>query len=181
MTEYPRHGTVRVHVVTGSDRPWSLTVRVPSWAAGATLAAPGEPARDVAPGTVTLTRAFAAGDVVELVLPIAARVTRPDPRIDAVRGCVAVERGPEVYCLESTDLPGGEVAGVRIDPASVVDVDGTVRARFGTADGTDAAWPYAADVPAASPAAVLEAVLVPYHDWANRGPSTMRVWIPAAD
>ena len=27
----------------------------------------------------------------------------PDPRVDAVRGCVAAERGPLVYCLESTD------------------------------------------------------------------------------
>lgn len=25
---------------------------------------------------------------------------------------------------------------------------------------------------------VLEVPLVPYHDWAERGPSTMRVWLP---
>ncbi|MGV2903396.1 hypothetical protein ACNPM4_17135, partial [Microbacterium sp. AGC62] len=25
-----------------------------------------------------------------------------------------------------------------------------------------------------------DALLVPYHDWAQRGPSTMRVWIPTA-
>src|SRR4030095_1918840 len=30
--------------------------------------------------------------VLELELPV--RVTEPDPRVDAVRGCVAVERGP---------------------------------------------------------------------------------------
>ena len=25
----------------------------------------------------------------------------------------------------------------------------------------------------------IELTLTPYHSWANRGPSTMRVWIPA--
>ena len=33
--------------------------------------------------------------------------------------------------------------------------------------------PEAADAPVAVP-------LVPYHDWAERGPSTMRIWIPAS-
>ena len=35
---------------------------------------------------------------------MAPRVIWPDPHIDAVRGCVAIERGPEVLALESTDL-----------------------------------------------------------------------------
>ena len=36
-----------------------------------------------------------------------ARVTEADPRIDAIRGCVALERGPLVYCVETADLPAG--------------------------------------------------------------------------
>jgi hypothetical protein len=28
---------------------------------------------------------------------------------------------------------------------------------------------------------MVEVPLVPYHDWANRGPSTMRVWLPVSD
>ena len=38
------------------------------------------------------------------------RLTVPDPRIDAVRGCVAIERGPLVYCIETADLPAGRRA-----------------------------------------------------------------------
>ncbi len=30
-----------------------------------------------------------------------------DPRVDAIRGCVAFERGPLVYCFEGADLPTG--------------------------------------------------------------------------
>jgi len=39
------------------------------------------------------------------------------------------------------------------------------------------AWPYgpAGERPVERTASVP---LIPYHDWANRGPSTMRVWIP---
>ena len=57
-------------------------------------------------GYVRLTEAFQPGDVVELALPMEPRFTVADPRIDAVRGCVAVERGPEVLCLESVDTRG---------------------------------------------------------------------------
>ncbi|WP_346335416.1 hypothetical protein [Microbacterium testaceum] len=28
--------------------------------------------------------------------------------------------------------------------------------------------------------AAAPVALVPYHDWGNRGPSTMRVWIPTS-
>ena len=42
---------------------------------------------------------------MRLRLDVTPRWTRPDPRVDALRGCVAIERGPLVYCLEQTDQP----------------------------------------------------------------------------
>ena len=39
-------------------------------------------------------------------LPMAVRLTEADPRVDAARGCVAIERGPLVYCVEAADNPG---------------------------------------------------------------------------
>ena len=46
------------------------------------------------------------------------RVTEPDPRIDAVRGCVAIERGPIVYCVETADLPAGtDLEAVELSPS----------------------------------------------------------------
>ena len=42
-------------------------------------------------------------------------------------------------------------------------------------------WPYGDEIDAAPVgASVQEVALVPYHDWAERGPSTMRVWIPTS-
>ena len=139
---------------------------------------------------MSVTRAFRAGDVVELHLPMAPRFTAADPRIDAVRGCVAVERGPEVLCLESVDLPmagvgaqAPDVALVSVDAAIAPrEVDGRVlvRARV-RRRATEPNWPYGADGAdddLDADDAPLDVPLIPYHDWANRGPSTMRVWIP---
>ncbi|MER5455198.1 beta-L-arabinofuranosidase domain-containing protein [Micromonospora sp. NPDC002389] len=182
-TDYPHDGEIRVRVDSDDDRPWSLSLRVPDWAVeGATVTVAGA-TRPVAPGMVTEQRTWRRGDEVVLALPMAPRFTHPDSRIDAVRGCVAVERGPLVYALESVDVP--EVATVdelRIDTSQPPRlVDGRVVVRCRRVRPHDHEWPYRADAAEASPAPVEvfdEVTLVPYHAWANRGPSTMRVWIP---
>jgi DUF1680 family protein len=183
-TDYPREGSVRVRIGRDADVPWTLTLRVPSWAGGARLVVrpvDGPPEeRGAEPGSVAVRRAFRRGDEVELVLPVAPRFTAPDPRIDAVRGCLAVERGPEVLCLESVDLPSGDTGSVLLDAAVPPrEVDGAVVVRLRTAAVVDSPWPYgeAADV---SPGEPVDVPLIAYHDWAERGPSTMRVWLPTA-
>jgi hypothetical protein len=135
-------------------------------------------------GTVTITRPFAAGDRVRLELPVRARWVRPDPRIDAIRGTVAVERGPLVLCLESPDLPAGShVDEVRVDSSTdPVELDGRVRVVGQLVKVTDEPWPYPSldhDSAGVSDPEWVQLPLLPYHAWATRGPSTMRVWLPA--
>ncbi|WP_395245447.1 glycoside hydrolase family 127 protein [Agromyces sp. MMS24-K17] len=176
-TGYPVDGRVVVRVLADASSPWTLSLRVPAWAEGATLAvrAAGggdggalEP-RTLVPGTATVERAWAVGDEVVLTLPVAPRFTLPDPRVDAVRGCLVVERGPEVFALETVDLAGtpleaSDFADLRLDPATAPrDADGGV----------------VADVVDARTGARAEVALVRYHEWAERGPSQMRVWVPA--
>ena len=56
----------------------------------------------------TVTRAWRPGDTwLSSTSTCPRRATVPDPRIDAIRGSVALERGPLVYCLETADLPAG--------------------------------------------------------------------------
>jgi DUF1680 family protein len=132
------------------------------------------------PGYLSLRRAFRPGEVVELELPVTPRWTRPHPRIDAVRGAVAVERGPLVMCLESVDL-GAPVEDVRVDPSQPPrDHDGAARVLAGTLPVEEPAWPYGSPGPAGTPA-LREVALVPYHSWGNRGPATMRVWLPVVE
>ncbi|GAB3163505.1 glycoside hydrolase family 127 protein [Myceligenerans halotolerans] len=194
-TRYPHDGYVRTEVTEAPDRPVTLRLRVPHWADGATVTAPraagaghGDP-HPVHPGWAEVRRGFAPGDVVTLDLPTAPRLTWPDPRVDALRGTVAVERGPLVLCLESHDLPDGtDLADVRLDPSvpPVAHDDGArVRVRLTPLPPSPADRPPFASAPPGAPsdttthATTTDVVLIPYHRWAERGPAVMRVFIPA--
>ena len=100
-----------------------------------------------------------------------------------VGGCVAVERGPLVMCVESVDLPEDHhVDSLEVDPSVPPrDVDGEVVVDAWIVGRDDAGWPYrGSDVEQeADGGSTMEVNLQPYHDWATRGPSTMRVWMPA--
>ncbi|WP_285114118.1 beta-L-arabinofuranosidase domain-containing protein [Leifsonia sp. fls2-241-R2A-40a] len=180
-TGYPVEGRVTVRILRDAREPWSLQLRVPAWARGATVTVDGD-AATADPGTATVRRLFRAGDTVVLDLPVAPRFSAADPRVDAVRDSVAVERGPVVYALESNDLPDGwaDVADAVVDVSRPpADTDGSVTVRMSRRAERDLPWPYGPAEPGA-PQAEAEVPLVPYHDWAERGPSTMRVWIPAS-
>jgi DUF1680 family protein len=185
-TGYPADGLIRISIVDDTAGEWTLGLRVPEWADGArvrVLSADGQEERDAAPGRHEITREFHAGDVVELELPMLPRVTYPDPHIDAVRGCVAIERGPEVLAVESVDLAplGIDDVGqaVIVPTAPVSGEDGRVFARFRARTPASARWPYGA-APETAEGDGIPIPLIPYHSWANRGPSTMRVWIPTS-
>ncbi|HTU30999.1 MAG TPA: beta-L-arabinofuranosidase domain-containing protein [Solirubrobacteraceae bacterium] len=193
-TDYPWDGRVEIEIRTAPVEEWSLDLRVPAWCDGAsaTVHLGGNGGRDRVPGEagtyLGLRRRWAAGDRVVLQLPMAVRITRPDERIDAVRGCAAVEVGPLVYCFEDHDQPegvgvdeivlSGERASVSWRPellggVAVVELDG------GALAGGTGSVPYRdAETPSAHTPTRLTAV--PYHAWANRGVRAMRVWVPLA-
>lgn len=184
-TSYPAEGVVRVRVGTTSPRAWTLSLRVPAWATGATLGyhrVDGSVRTVPAPaGAISLTEEFVEGDVVELVLPLAPVFVHPDPRIDAVRGCVAVQRGPLVYCAE---IPAGQTPdlaaiAVRTGIPPREDAGAVLVAARLPQQEADRPWPYAA---LEAPAAALpngDLRLIPYHSWGGSGLCTMRVWLPA--
>jgi DUF1680 family protein len=189
-TGYPWSGTIAIEVVSPGESEWTLSLRVPAWARSAAL--DGEP---VDPGGYAdLTRRWRAGDRVVLELDVSPRLTAPNPRIDAVRGCVALERGPIVYCVEEHDLPAGaDLAAVSVDP-SADPVDSGPVAKLGGLPGVAlqgvardiAGWRQSEyrdlrELPTAGPAAPTPLLAVPYFAWANRDGGGMRVWIPATD
>jgi uncharacterized protein len=187
-TGYPWSGSVTVEVVACGDAEWTLSLRVPAWARGAVV--DGQP---VAAGYVELKRRWRPGDRLVLELDVSPRLTAPNPRIDAVRGCLALERGPVVYCLEAADLPAGaDLADVRLqseaNPADSgplaalggfpgVSVAGVVRdlGRWGHSEYVDVR-----ELPGDGAAAPAPLLAVPYFAWANRGGAGMRVWVPSS-
>ena len=184
-TGYPVDGAVVVRIRETDGAPWSLTLRVPEWAVSATLVCDGREAHP-APGPVTLRRPWRAGDEIEIRLAMPPRYVYADPRIDDLRGCAAVERGPLVYALESVDQPGVDLDRVAFNPdAPLLDgetptgLDG-VRAvsALGAMLDLERYGPAYSSSEPVPPSHRTELTLVPYYTWANRQPSTMRVWAP---
>jgi DUF1680 family protein len=177
-TDYPWDGRVRVEVLEAPDSAWSLSLRVPAWSRASTIRSGDAAPTPIPAGRYWASgpRAWQPGDAVVLDLDMTPRVTVPDPRVDAVRGCVALERGPLVYCIETADLPAGvALEEVRVDrdvqPAPVERADLasplvglTVPAVQASFDGQDERS--------------IEVGAIPYFAWANRSVQAMRVWIP---
>jgi DUF1680 family protein len=173
-TAYPSDGVVRIQV-DEAPADARLEVRIPNWAVGALLD-DGNGAKPVRPGYVGV---FAqSGDTLTVTIPMEIRAAFPDDRIDAIRDTVAFERGPEVFALESVDLPPEfTIDDVRVDRSSARYIGGTVSVTVHPVENrAEGPWPYGTRSEGISDAA--ETVdLVRYHEWAERGPSTMRVWL----
>ena len=184
VTGYPWSGRVEVTVLTAAAGERGLAVRIPAWSEVTGFRLNDDPERPVPPagGYLLLRRAWRPGDRVTVELDMTPRVRRPDRRVNAVRGCVAVERGPLVYCFEQADQPAGtRVDDLLLAPGGVlaevpVMLDGvgeTIQVRV----PARALGP--GDTPDGSTGDVT-AVGVPYFQWDNRDGGPMRVWMPEA-
>ena len=186
---YPWDGKVRLTIDDPGAKPWTLALRVPAWCKGARATLDGQAiGTHGAGGYLRIERAWKRGDVIELALPMPARLTEAHPRIESTRGCVAIERGPLVYCLETADNPDGHIADLEVDtaapPESVWAPDrlgGVMLVKAGGWAVDTRPWAHQLYRQAGAPAAARRRVTltaVPYYAWANREPGAMRIWIP---
>ena len=191
---YPWEGRVRLTIEAGAGEHWQLSLRVPGWAGAPTVRVNGA-AVDATPdatGYLRLDRTWTQGDVVEFDWPLAPRFVEAHPWIESTRGCVAIERGPLVYCLEQADQPTACVADLEIDTTApltadwVPDLLGGVAVIRGSGAALDtSAWNELLYRPLRTNSAParrrVDVMAIPYYAWANREPGAMRVWIPRAN
>jgi DUF1680 family protein len=197
-TDYPWDGLVTIRVTSApASEEREIAMRVPAWsaAAGITVNDSPERVRAPAPSYLRVRRAWQPGDEVRLRLDMTPRLTYPDRRVDAVRGCAAIERGPLVYCFEQADqaarldelavIPGAPLTERTVTlPGIGRTIQVTVPARHIPPGPAPASWPAQGGpgepaAPAVPGQRVVTAVAIPYFQWDNRGPGAMRVWMPA--
>jgi DUF1680 family protein len=192
-TDYPWSGDIKVRVVESDAPPWTLMIRIPGWAQGKplpsdlyvyeggttdppTLMVNGEATPlEIANGYAAVTRPWAAGDTVELALPMPARRVTARPEIRDDVGRVAVERGPLVYAAEWPDNDGFASNLVLPDdsvltPAARPDLLGGVTIVTGEGE----AYRVRSRRPVAEKRTLT---LIPYYAWAHRGKGEMAVWL----
>ena len=121
--------------------------------------------------------------MVELTLPMAVRRIEAHPLVKEDRDCLALARGPLVYCVEDCDLPV-PAAALSLPASATVTVQ---TEPFGgivtlTGDGETGMEPeWGGDLyRTAAPLPPLPMIALPYYAWDNRAPGGMRVWIPTS-
>jgi DUF1680 family protein len=191
-TEYPWSSRVRITIKECGPAAFTLKLRIPGWANGAAVRINDGPANSSSspePGTYfEIRRAWKAGDVVDLDLPMSIRRMEANPLVEEDLNQVAFQRGPMVYCLESPDLP----RGVRLNDVLIPDdarlsarydsrlLDGVVVLEGAAAARSAVEWSGGSLYREARPVSVrpINLRLVPYFAWGNRGRSEMTVWLP---
>jgi hypothetical protein len=186
-SNYPWSGKIRIAIDPDAPAEFSLKLRIPGWTRGATASVngasvdvPGSAKR----GYLEIRRAWKAGDVIDLEIPMPVERVYAHPRVRMDAGRVALKRGPLVYCTEQVDnttpvelirLPREATLTARVR-ADVFGGVVTVVAE-GRAARTD---DWADDLYRQSPPGETTANLtaVPYYLWNNRTPGKMLVWIP---
>jgi hypothetical protein len=175
-TDYPWQGRVEIRVIAAEPAERGLAVRIPAWSAGSRYRLNDDSEQIVpapASGYLVLRRQWHPGDTVTVDLDLAPRWTLPDRRVDAIRGCAAVERGPLVYCFEQSDqIPGAAVDDLVVTPGV------PLAEELVTLPGVGRTVRVAAPARSAGPDS-LTAVAIPYFQWDNRDRGAMRVWLPA--
>jgi DUF1680 family protein len=193
-TGHPWEGTTDIEIArTTSTEAWALSVRSPEWARkqNAKLTVNGHPAEVCWDGSYArVTRRWSPGDRLQIHNSMPVRVLRPHWRVDAVRNCVALQRGPLVYCLEGDDLgEGTAVEDVFLDLARPLEpahdvptgLQGYVEvALVGSARRAEGPGQLYGEAEGSGLATEpLPLTFVPYFSRSNRESGTMRVWLPA--
>lgn len=184
-TDYPWSGDVRIDIVCEPANEFGIALRIPEWAADASLRVNGEDvdvSTEILDGYVRLRRTWKTGDVVELQLPMELRPNYASPKVRQNVGRVALARGPLIYCVEETD--NGSDLNALIIPAKlsgartrkISELNEALAIEIDVAREQSGGWAgLYRDLPAERSAAT--ATLVPYHLWDNREPGAMLVWL----
>ena len=185
-TNYPWDGDVALCIdEQKGNKHYDIRLRIPSWCDKYDVSVNGakvEPITTVG-GYVSINRIWKRGDVVRLKMNMPAEIIESNPLVEETRGQVAVQRGPIVYCLESTDLKGLNIDDIEIpSDAAFTPVPMTISGSHIMALEGKAyrrcrqSWTGTLYRPASIRKEDITVRLIPYYAWGNRGKSEMTVW-----
>lgn len=189
-TRYPWDGHIKITVAPDAPASFQVLLRVPAWTQGRPVPSDlyrylndnPEPVQVLVNGQATdakvdrgflvVARAWKKGDVVDLHLPMPVRRVLAHEGISQLKGQVALERGPIVYCAEGVDNGGRALSLiVRDDAALVPEPRPTLLGGVTVLRGPGFA------VDGQGPEQPVTVTAVPYALWNNRGSADMTVWL----
>lgn len=187
-TQYPWDGNVVITMEECKSAPFDMMLRIPDWADGSKLMVNDEDVDvTVTAGTfAVINRAWNAGDVITLEMPMDVKLLVGNPKIEETRNQAAVKRGPVVYCMESPDLPKGTSildvyipSDIKLKPSH----DARLTDNPTTLSGTvmlydDQQTEMYRTLESKPKMQKWKTQFIPYYAWSNRGKAEMSVWLP---
>lgn len=189
-TEYPWNETVRLTLQAEHVTRFALNLRIPGWCRHTEVSVNGTPL-DVSDamtdhGYVCIDREWEPGDELTLTLSMPVEQIESHPAVQENIGCVALQRGPIVYCTEQCDhsyplhqiiLPRDTKFTAHFEQDLLGGVVVITGEGLVVDDKEKTQRLYRQDESLSYKPCSIKAV--PYYAWDNRQPGAMRVWIRA--
>ena len=184
QSKYPWEGSVVYTLEQVRQPKFKLAIHIPAYIKELNILLNGVPLqveKYLENGYVYLERNWKKGDQIELVFDMPVRKIYANQKVKEDAGCVALMRGPIVYCFEEADN-GGLLQSLRI-PADLKAVaqwcqkgklSGMMLLKFSGIRVSGGESLYSEEPPKKE---VAQLTAVPYYTWGNRGLGQMRVWM----
>lgn len=185
-TGYPFEGKIKIDIIPDKKEQFSVFLRIPGWADGYRVKVNGIPVKDKKNGYIEINRLWETEkNTIEVELDIKPVLYSPHPEIENTKSCVAIKRGPLVYCLESTDNPDINLFNCKLTDKKLTDrkeenlLNGiyTVSGEVLTSNEKLPLYDREDRYPEIK-YRKKNFKAIPYYAWANRGKSSMVVWLP---
>lgn len=186
QTRYPWDGNVSLGLEIPGPLEFTMKLRLPCWCTKCSLSINGE-TMDTAglleDGYIAVCRRFLNGDRIVFDMDMPVERMYAHPMVKADKGCIALQRGPVVYCLEEADnirdlhllgIPAHAALAVSDNPellGGVCTITGAAELQQLTG------WDNGLYQNKPADAVPFRFTAVPYAVWGNRGKGAMLVWL----
>jgi DUF1680 family protein len=192
---YPWNGNVQIEISPGSNRQFTLKLRIPGWLQGNVVPSDlyhfvdgkqlsfsvrvnGKDVEKIMDkGYLCINRTWKKGDNVELHFDMEPRVIKANSKIEADSGRIAVERGPIVYCAEWPDNDFS-IRSFLMSENPKFNVLNKPEMLYGINMLQTQGQSLFYDKDGLLQTKQVNITLIPYYAWAHRGDGEMTVWLP---
>ena len=170
-------GTSELTVISGGSNLATLRLRLPAWSANTIIKINRQIVEYISSnGYAVLTKAWADGDTVEIAADMTPQRVCPNPNVVYNVDRVALRRGPMIYCLEGVD---NQVDGMDITRYAILPTDSEITLAqipdlYGGVVSMKMDGNY---VKKDRSVGATTLTAVPFYARANRGNSSVNVWI----
>ncbi len=211
QTSYPWEGDITIKILKNKADAFDMAIRVPGWltspvpsdlyrfsdnrgdndvANGYYITVNGQTVQGkMEKGYFVIKKQWKKGDVINVHFDMPARTVMANDKVTDDRGCVAIERGPLVYCAEWADNKGTDIHHLLMPQNPLFDIEdnktientecqiaNSQAKRFSVTALKTNATEVSLNNDGIISQRQTTVTLIPYYAWNHRGAGKMDVW-----